>query len=219
MTQHKSGIDLLVLDAHGVVFTSSVRQFLLRLADERRQSKDELLTRWQDGLRLDAWTGAISESDVWARLGINNPIEIEQAKTLMEECFDIGCGGKCVSRWSQRVPVWMLSNHRSEWLLPRIQRFDLGPHFANVVVSDQIGAAKPDSSAFDSIVELDIAPSQILFVDDQPRNLDAASRLGLQVIQASDDGTWTKLVDEMLDNHHASEQSCQKPSSTTCSSS
>lgn len=215
MMNDKRKIDLLVLDAHGVVFTSSFRQFLTLLADERRQPREDLLQKWRDGVRVAAWTGTISESEIWRRLGLKTLDEIAVARELMVDCFKVGFAGARLPEWSLLAPIWILSNHRSEWLLPRTRKFQLDEYIAKVIVSDQVGAVKPDPAAFYPISSLEIAPSRVLFVDDQPRNLDAASRLGFQVVHATNDGSWTKSVDLMLMRGQDSEQPCQTHSPTT----
>ena len=92
----------------------------------------------------------------------------------------------------------MLSNHRSEWLLPRLRKFKLEECFARVLVSDKVGAAKPDPAAFHPIVCSHVDCSRVLFVDDQQRNLETASRLGFKVLHATEEASWTQVVDNML---------------------
>jgi FMN phosphatase YigB (HAD superfamily) len=72
-------------------------------------------------------------------------------------------------------PIWLLSNHRSDWLLPRLERFGLADRFERVLVSDELGAAKPSPTAFAALVD---QPSMVFF-DDSRRNVEAAAALGI----------------------------------------
>lgn len=74
--------------------------------------------------------------------------------------------------------VAMLSNAGPE-LEQRLQRFGLAQLFHPVMNSHRIGMAKPNPKVFRYARErLHWAPDQILFVDDQAGNINAAAELG-----------------------------------------
>lgn len=72
-------------------------------------------------------------------------------------------------------PMWLLSNHRTAWLLPRLERFGVADRFERILVSDALGAAKPSPVAFAALRARD----DTVFFDDSPCNVDAARALGI----------------------------------------
>ncbi|MFH1650282.1 MAG: HAD-IA family hydrolase [Candidatus Woesearchaeota archaeon] len=65
----------------------------------------------------------------------------------------------------------------------RVQHFKLDSYFQHIFVSSRIGAAKPDILAYKIVLEmLAVPPSEIVYVDNHERNLDAARALGIQTI-------------------------------------
>lgn len=70
----------------------------------------------------------------------------------------------------------VLSNHRTDWLLPRLERFGVIDRFELILVSDAIGASKPSPGAFAALR----ARSDAVFFDDSRRNVEAARALGIE---------------------------------------
>jgi putative hydrolase of the HAD superfamily len=95
--------------------------------------------------------------------------------------------------------LWLLSNHRSEWLLPRLKRFGLLSQFERILVSDELGKAKPDESIFRELRN-EIADRSVLFIDDRQRNVDAAIAAGINAMQAVPSGSWLSGVNSWLED-------------------
>lgn len=54
-------------------------------------------------------------------------------------------------------------------------------HFQEIFVSSSIGLRKPDIAAFEWVAAaMDLKPEQILFLDDNPQNIEGADQAGLQ---------------------------------------
>jgi FMN phosphatase YigB (HAD superfamily) len=117
--------------------------------------------------------------------------------------YERGTAVPHLCRWSRQLPIWLLSNHRSHWLLPRLERFGLAEVFQRVVVSDSIGAAKPDPAAYRHLIEEVYDPASCLFVDDRARNIASAAGLGLKVVHASPDVPWISTIDDALSQNNA----------------
>lgn len=197
MTDH--AIELLVLDAHGVVFNNPFPEFLDELAITTGQRVDDVRERWHEGLRLPTWTGELSEEELWLCLAGSETAQNWQQR--LESRYQPGPAAAELERWSSRVPLWLLSNHRSDWLLPRLTRLGLSRFFERVIVSDAIGAAKPDPAAYKPILEQVSNPKCALFVDDRSRNVRAAQRLGIRAVLASHESPWIRQVEIVLRSH------------------
>jgi HAD superfamily hydrolase (TIGR01509 family) len=78
-----------------------------------------------------------------------------------------------VGMLSNNVPV-LCDRVRDDPRCARIERF---------LFSNEIGVRKPDAAAFMSLAEaLQLAPHEIVFVDDHPGNVAAAQRLGFEAL-------------------------------------
>ena len=85
---------------------------------------------------------------------------------------------------SRRYLMATINNESKELNLFRIQTFGLREIFSLFVSSCFVGLRKPEAGIYR--LALDITqrvPEECCFIDDRPLNLDAASRLGMHVIQ------------------------------------
>jgi HAD superfamily hydrolase (TIGR01509 family) len=93
------------------------------------------------------------------------------------------------------VPMFGLTNMPAETdeatfaISPAIARF------SSVVVSGRVGTMKPGARIFELVCEAaGMAPNELLFVDDSPRNIEAARALGFDVHLFDDPATlWPAL--------------------------
>ena len=118
---------LLVLDGQGVVFNAPLRKFFDRLASELGLEAQEIHRRWDSKLRDLAWSGKLPEDqELWRRLA-GPQADTTALSVALEAEYQLGPAAGHLAAWSSRIPIWLLSNHRSHWLLPRIERFQLKP--------------------------------------------------------------------------------------------
>lgn len=81
------------------------------------------------------------------------------------------------------VPMHAASNYPA-WYLEIEARTGLSRYLEWSFVSCELGLRKPDPRYFEAVLaELGVPAAHCLFVDDQPRNCEAARRLGFDVIQ------------------------------------
>jgi putative hydrolase of the HAD superfamily len=84
---------------------------------------------------------------------------------------------------SRTTRLAALSNAGAE-LERRLVRHELADLFEVVVNSHRVGMAKPEEAIYRHIAErLRLSPDRLLFIDDKPRNLDAAATVGLHTHQ------------------------------------
>jgi len=193
----KPAVELLVLDVHGVVLSDHLPKFFEEFAVRTGERVDDVRRRWRKGIRTPAWKGEIDDEELWRRLTGGGA---HRWRELLEAGYQLGPAAPHLARWSARVPIWLLTNHRTGWLVPRLRRFGIHDHFEQILVSDVIGAAKPDAGAFAPIGEHVRQPHAALFVDDKMRNVEAARRLGLRAVHAAGPTNWIATVDAYLDS-------------------
>jgi putative hydrolase of the HAD superfamily len=168
---------LVVLDVHGVVFSNPLVPYLAEMAGRYGREAPEVLQAWSTRLRRPFWLGHLSEAELWSSLFPGcDPVALSadlegryEAGPLFHRLDTIG------------DPIWLLSNHRSDWLLPRIARFGLEGRFERVYVSDAIGFVKPEPGAFLFVREL-AGERTIRYLDDKPANVTVAATVFDEVL-------------------------------------
>lgn len=87
------------------------------------------------------------------------------------------------------VPLFALTNWSAELFPTARQRFDFLELFTDIVVSGEERLAKPDPAIF-AVLERRVGRplATCVFVDDSPRNVDAARAAGLDAILFTDTG-------------------------------
>ena len=82
------------------------------------------------------------------------------------------------------IPMWTLSNTNKLHFDFMLRQFTFLRHFEGFVLSHEVGAMKPDARIFLAALEKTRArPEEVLFVDDQEVNVQAARSLGIDAFQ------------------------------------
>lgn len=144
------------------------------------------------------WGGHLPERAFWDRLGV--PVPSDDARA---EILDLRprIAPSRVAAWREVADVWVISNHRHEWLTPVLAATGLADVVDRVEISSVGGRVKPDPAAWAVLLADGIDPSKVLVVDDQERNLDAARSLGITAVAATGDASWCDAVDRFLAAH------------------
>jgi FMN phosphatase YigB (HAD superfamily) len=161
---------LLVLDVHGVIFTNPLVPFIADLAERHGLGRKEAVATWHGRLRQRFWLGQLSVEELWQTFAPGSDTEALTAE--LEQRYAAGP----LFEWVQRShdPIWLLSNHRTDWLQARLARYGLDGRFERVYVSDAIGQVKPAFEAF-RFAQDQAGRREITYVDDKPGNVAAAS--------------------------------------------
>lgn len=81
------------------------------------------------------------------------------------------------------VPLYGLTNWSAETFPHALKRFPFFQRFRGIVVSGSIKLKKPDPRIFAHLVaEHKLKPAETVFIDDSPKNVDAAKAAGLQAL-------------------------------------
>jgi 2-haloacid dehalogenase len=87
----------------------------------------------------------------------------------------------------RRVALYGLTNFSAETYPLALRRFDFLGWFRHVLVSGEVGLAKPDPRIYRLLLErCGIAAADAVFIDDKPANVAAAEALGLRGIRFID---------------------------------
>ena len=79
------------------------------------------------------------------------------------------------------VPLFALSNWSAETFPIARPRYSFLDWFDGIVISGEVGAAKPDSRIYEALIERHgLDPASLAFVDEVPANVAAAAQLGMR---------------------------------------
>ena len=145
--------------------------------------------------RDDYWGGRLPESAFWEHLGV--PVPDPAARTAILDLRPRIDPAR-VAAWREVADVWIISNHRHEWLEPVLAATGIGEAVDRVIISSIGGHVKPDPAAWAVLLADGTDAADVLVVDDQARNLDAARSLGITAVAATGDRSWCDDVDRFL---------------------
>lgn len=173
-------IDVVVFDAMGVTFVDGddVSNLLIPfVARECGCTNGDAVRK----LYMPASLGQISSREFWARVGCTYPASereyLDTQLTLDPDFVTVA------EQLKKRYVLAMLSNDVSEWSAYLRRRFALDQFFESVVISGDHGFRKPDRRLYHVLLRsLSVAPHRCVFVDDQPRNLETATQLGMHTV-------------------------------------
>lgn len=170
---------IIVLDAMGVIFSvgNDDRDLLCPFVEEKGGTKDfpkiEMLYH-------STSLGKMSSADFWEAVGLDPELEDEY---LQRYALTDGLTDFLETVNSQGYEVWCLSNDISDWSKKLRVRFGLNKYIRGFVISGDVGVRKPEQAIFDYLIgQLTVSPRDVVFVDDQRRNLDVAAALGFSTI-------------------------------------
>ena len=172
-------MNVLVLDAMGVIYSVGddvkdlLTPFILEMGGTKDISKIERLYHL-------ASLGNIAAYEFWDAVGLDPRIEDEYLKRhkLTDGLIDFLEIVK-----SRRYEVWCLSNDLSEWSQKLRASFGLDDYLQGFVISGDVGFRKPDPAIYQYLIgQVNVKPSDMVFVDDGVKNLDTALKLGFNTI-------------------------------------
>ena len=197
----------IVIDFGGVIAPASMEQVKSRFREIGVKNIEEYLdVITQRGFIGDFESGTIGTEEFISKIS-----EIAGQEVSHERCA-YACQGfflpipqrnlDILTRLrSEGYALSLLSNTNplvAEWTLSN--SFDgkghpLSHYFDRIYLSYAIKAMKPDPKAFMNMLEGEgVEPERILFIDDGERNIEAASKLGINTLKVTNGEDWTILV-------------------------
>ena len=168
--------EILVLDAMGVLYQAGDDVADLLVPFVHRHGTASPPAEDIDRDYVAASLGQMELAEFWARMGIDAGREDEYlaGHRLIDGTLD--ALPRLKSRYGRLA---CLSNDVSRWSLKLRRQFGLEAWIDTWFISGDLGLRKPSPAIYLEAAErLGVAPGEITFVDDRPRNLDAARDLG-----------------------------------------
>ena len=192
-------IKAILFDFGGVLAEEGFRDGLRALA--RRQGLDEshMFEVGMDAVYDSGWVeGRGDESDFWRlmaqRTGLSGDPDAMRETILSHFKPRPGMFALVDQLRRQGYRVGLLSD-QTEWLDELDRRHRIYHHFDHLYISYRLGKGKRDPSLFDDIArDLGLAPAEILFIDDNPANVERARQRGWQAIVFTDKDSLTRQL-------------------------
>jgi HAD superfamily hydrolase (TIGR01509 family) len=104
-----------------------------------------------------------------------------------------------IEELKEKYLIALLSNAESDYLRNILSEHELDSLFDLVLISSEVGMAKPDKEMFElALDKLGVTAGETIFIDDQQKNIDAAEKIGIRSIRFEDVDTLRKAMDEIL---------------------
>ncbi|MGW2643994.1 HAD-IA family hydrolase [Streptomyces sp. NPDC001393] len=190
---------ILLLDACGVVLGEPMEPLFRAVASSSGLSPTVVAQLFRQRFRDDLWAGRMDETSFWTSLAATCGLERAPAewRTVLDQSMRAMPVVRRLPSWGRQARLILVSNHRHEWLVPRLEALALAGHFSDVWISSLTGLVKPDRAVYDRVLgSTDLA--RTLYVDDKPANVAAARALGVRGLLADADGRWSEEVDAWL---------------------
>ena len=177
----------IVFDFGGVMTGEQNREIVVQFLKETFQLSDTDFDKVNEEKRR-AIKGGVSDEEFWIAYGKEKGIKLSpdfknSFKQVMKEAISINPEMyQLVDQLKGQKPVAMLSNIDAR-LSKLVRSFGFYDPFYPCLLSCEIGCEKPDRKAYEILMnELGLPPAEIVFIDDMPENIEAASKLGLDAI-------------------------------------
>lgn len=184
-----SNTSCLMLDVGRVLLDLDPRHFARKMQDLTGMSEAQLGRIFlQNGLVQDYETGRIDDAEFHRRVcekcGVDIPRrDFEDAWNSIFDREPI-LSEKLLSELSARFRMYVVSNTNRMHFDYIAAHYSFLRHFRGYVLSHEVGTLKPEPSIFSHALRRARAQAyESLFVDDQPANVEAARRMGIDAFQ------------------------------------
>lgn len=179
--------DAILFDLGNVVLEVDFRRTFRRWAEACGEPPAVFHERWEEDEAYQAHErGELSFDEYVAALSRRLGVSMSREDWLVgwNDVF-VGPYPRLQQRLSSlagQIPLFAFTNtnptHEAAW---RSRYGDALRHFEDIFVSSRIGLRKPDRDAFDWVAEaMGLDPATILFLDDNPENVEGARAAGYQ---------------------------------------
>lgn len=204
-------IKTILFDMGGVVITLAQPQAIERFKALGLKDAEQRLDAYtQQGIFGDLEAGCITDEDFRRELSVLVGRELTWQECChawkgycgdvpkrnlrkMKELRERGYRVVLLSNTNPYMMSWVMSNEFDG------EGHSLAYYLDAAYESYKCGAMKPDAKFFNAVMEGErLIPSETLFIDDGPRNIEAAKALGIQTLLVENGEDWTERLEDLL---------------------
>nr|WP_286293519.1 HAD family phosphatase [Methylomarinovum sp. IN45] len=196
------GIKAVLFDFGGVIAEEGFREGLRTLARQQGLDEQSIFEAGMDAVYDSGWVvGWGTEADFWRLMAERTALkgDPDSLRAVILERFRLRPSMLALVDALRRAGyvVGLLSD-QTEWLDELDRRYRIYDHFDRLYVSYRLGKGKRDPSLFDDIArDLNLAPQEILFIDDSPGNVAQARRQGWRALLFQGEADLRRRLREM----------------------
>jgi FMN phosphatase YigB (HAD superfamily) len=156
--------------------------------------------KYDEATRLNALANGskIAFTDFLSQVADLAGVSSEQLNTEMHKSVANTPIFSLINNLKQDYKIGFLSNVSGDWL-PELFTKDQLASFDAMTLSSKIGFVKPDPMSYKAAAQdIGLAPSECLFIDDQPSFIDGARQVGMQAIHFQTQEQLEHDLEEML---------------------
>ncbi|EFM12453.1 conserved hypothetical protein [Paenibacillus curdlanolyticus YK9] len=204
MTETNHPKPQLILDVGGVLLSNLTPGFWTELAETTLVPYETFRTSYKQEIRDDLWSGAATETQFWQWAAQHAPAltAADGRQMLLKHLVPLPAIEQ-LQAWSRIADIHILSNHREEWLAPKLA--EVTQWLTSLTVSSAAGSFKPNLPIYEIAASQAAARGPILFVDDSRANLAQAATLGWDTLWADPEGAWINEIIPLLTDMLSSE--------------
>lgn len=169
---------LIIFDCFGVIFNEVAPVFL------RRHLPAEKADEIKDKLFIPADLGLVTHEELLQNMAYEIGIPLEEVKTEWEALFIIKKDTvSAIKELHKKNDIALLSNAPLGVVEALIEKHSLSSLFDNILISCNIGLAKPDPEIYLHCVSLfDKEYDEIYMIDDSAKNLEVLPSIGIRPV-------------------------------------
>ncbi|WP_145147020.1 HAD-IA family hydrolase [Paenibacillus xylanexedens] len=186
----------IVLDIAGILLSNMSATCWEDMAQEFNLSADTLKEHFK-GIKRGLWMGSMKEEQFWEWLIETYPtVPLNRAKEIILNAIIPLPASQYLEGWSKLADIHLLSNHCKEWIEPNMS--SINKFAKSVTISNQVGLCKPDIEIYKLVDSFLPVGEEVLFIDDQEKNLKSAKALGWTTILADEHCNWINELHSKL---------------------
>jgi HAD superfamily hydrolase (TIGR01509 family) len=170
-----SNIKVIVFDCFGVIVPDLGKELITK-SKLSQEAKNEIAR-----LKLEADRGLITEKQLSRQYSVaTGRVFSTKARILVHQKHLNKNILKLISALKKNYRVAMLSNINKEYMDLLSKRCNLDKYFELILASSETGYVKPEPQIFKALSDkLTLSYSEMVFIDDQPSNIETARKLGI----------------------------------------
>jgi epoxide hydrolase-like predicted phosphatase len=200
------GIRAVFFDLGGVILRTEYQAPRQKLAEEFGMDYEDIekivFGGGSNGSAARASLGQITEEEHWHNVMKTLKLPASEYKRVEKEFF----GGDVLDRQllgflRSLKPAYKVGLISNAWsgLRAYIEREKIGDAFDAIVISAEVGAAKPSAKIFQhALDQLGVSPDEAVFVDDFIENIEGCEKLGMKGIHFKDPDSAINQVRALL---------------------
>jgi FMN phosphatase YigB (HAD superfamily) len=185
---------VVALDA-SVIFTDPMWALFDVVGADAGRSAHAIAAIFHYEFAVDLWSGHVTEERFWSqftqRVGVLTTSPRWRSTVL--DATQPQPAFRTLPALTERCEIWLVANHRHEWLSPALHASGAVRYLDRKVISSRTGLMQPQPAAYQHLRRLTNG-RPVLFVGDSAAHAAGARAAGMDAVVADAAGNWEQTV-------------------------